>query len=48
MNTIDVIINDRVITIKELSIKEHQQLLPIPQRELYANPNMTQNPGYDS
>lgn len=36
------------IALEELSIKEHQQLLPIPQRELYANPNMTQNPGYDS
>ena len=36
------------IALKELSIKEHQQLLPSPQREFYANPNMTQNPGYDS
>ena len=36
------------IAVEELGIKEHQQLLPIPQRELYRNYNMTQNPGYDS
>lgn len=36
------------IAMEELGIKEYQQLLPIPQQELYANPNMTQNPGYDS
>lgn len=36
------------IAVEELGIKEYQQLLPIPQRELYRNYNMTQNPGYDS
>lgn len=36
------------IAMDELGIKEHQQLLPIPQREMDTNPNMTQNPGYDS
>ncbi|MBR5847811.1 MAG: hypothetical protein IKY72_08485 [Bacteroidaceae bacterium] len=36
------------IAVEELGIKEHQQLLPIPQRELHRNYNMTQNPGYDS
>ena len=36
------------MAVEELGIKEHQQLLPIPQRELHRNYNMTQNPGYDS
>ncbi|MBQ4082900.1 MAG: RagB/SusD family nutrient uptake outer membrane protein, partial [Bacteroidaceae bacterium] len=36
------------VAVKELGIKEYQQLLPIPRQELYANPNMTQNPEYDS
>ena len=36
------------VAVKELGIKEYQQLLPIPQREFYRNYNMTQNPGYDS
>jgi len=35
------------IAVEELGIKEHQQLLPIPQRELHRNYNMTQNPGYE-
>lgn len=36
------------IAVKELGIKEYQQLLPIPRQELYTDPNMTQNPGYES
>ena len=36
------------VAVKELGIKGYQQLLPIPRQELYANPNMTQNPEYDS
>ena len=36
------------VAVRELGIKEYQQLLPIPQREFYRNYNMTQNPGYDS
>ena len=36
------------IAVEELGIKEYQQLLPIPRRELYRNPNMTQNSGYES
>lgn len=32
---------------KELGISSYLLLLPIPQNELYANPNMTQNPGYN-
>ena len=36
------------IAMEELGIKEYQQLLPIPQREMDNNPNMTQNPEYDS
>lgn len=36
------------IAMEELGIKEYQQLLPIPQREMDNNPNMTQNLEYDS
>lgn len=34
------------IAVEELKIEEYQQLLPIPQRELNRNENMTQNFGY--
>lgn len=33
------------IAVEELGIEEHQQLLPIPQSEVYNG--LTQNPGYD-
>lgn len=36
------------IAMEELAIKQHQLLLPIPRDELYYNPNMTPNPGYES
>ena len=29
-----------------LDIPAYRKLLPIPQREMEVNPNMTQNPGY--
>ena len=34
------------LAIKELGLEKYQLLLPIPERELVMNPNMTQNPGY--
>ena len=36
------------IAIEELAINEYQLLFPIPKSELYRNPYITQNPGYDS
>ena len=29
------------------NIKDHMTLMPIPQRELDLNPELTQNPGWD-
>lgn len=34
------------LAMKELGLKKYQLLLPIPENELMANPNLTQNPGY--
>lgn len=34
------------LAMKELGLEKYQLLLPIPENELMANPNLTQNPGY--
>lgn len=34
------------LAMKELGLEKYQLLLPIPQNEIMANPNLTQNPGY--
>ena len=34
------------LAMKELGLKKYQLLLPIPENEIMANPNLTQNPGY--
>lgn len=34
------------LAMKELGLEKYQLLLPIPQNEINANPNLTQNPGY--
>ena len=35
------------LAMSTLGLEEYQLLFPIPQRELYTNPAMTQNPGYN-
>ena len=35
------------LAMSTLGLEEYQLLFPIPQNELYNNPSMTQNPGYD-
>ena len=35
------------LAMSSLGLEEYQLLFPIPQIELYNNPSMTQNPGYD-
>ena len=34
------------LAMKELGLEKYQLLLPIPENEIMANPNLTQNPGY--
>lgn len=34
------------LAMKELGLEKYQLLLPIPENELMAHPNLTQNPGY--
>ena len=34
------------LAMKELGLEKYQLLLPIPENEINANPNLTQNPGY--
>ena len=35
------------LAMSTLGLEKYQLLFPIPQSELYTNPAMTQNPGYD-
>lgn len=35
------------LALSKLGLEEYQLLFPIPQDELYRNPSMTQNPGYN-